>query len=229
MLSVRNVDTLQAIEWFKQGWQLFMSNPSHWALMAAIFGGIVLVLSVLPFIGPLVLNLLVPVLSAGMLKAVYNRYQEEDADLMDIFSSFQDQEKLKELLIVGALMLLSGFAAAILSSLFVGDAIKVEQVVGMPSLNPSMASLLFMLIISLAMAMLFVYAPALVVFKGMKGVDAVKASFQGAWANVLPFIIFVLIYVVLAFIASIPFMLGFLVLLPVMAGAVFAGYKDIFE
>jgi uncharacterized membrane protein len=63
----------------------------------------------------------------------------------------------------------------------------------------------------------------------MSALEAVKGSFQGAWANALPFVVFALLYMVLAFVASIPMMLGFLVLIPVMMGAVYASYKDIFK
>lgn len=45
--------------------------------------------------------------------------------------------------------------------------------------------------------------------------------------NFAPFIIFMLIYMVLSIIAAIPFGLGFLVLLPVVVGAIYVGYKDL--
>lgn len=228
MLTVKNVDPLQSIEWFKQGWRVFMSNPVNWALMALLFGVIVLVLSMLPFIGGLVLNLLVPILTGGMLLAVKDAQAGTQADITDLFSLFKDEPKRKQLLIVGALMLAAGLVAAVVSTLFIGDAIRVDAVTGMPSFNLGLSALLFMLIVAMGMGMLFTYAPALVIFKGMGAVDAVKGSFQGAWANVLPFIVFTLIYAALAFVASIPLMLGFLVLIPVMMGAVYAGYKDIF-
>lgn len=228
MLKVRNVDPLQAIQWFKQGWQVFMSNPANWALMGLLFGIIVLVSSMLPFIGGVVLNLLVPILTAGMLQAVKNTQAGTPVEITDVFSFFKDEPRRNQLLIVGALMLGGGLVAAVLSTLFIGSAIQVDELTGLPSFNLGLSALFFMFVVVIFLGMLFTFAPALVIFKGMSAIDAVKGSLQGTLANVLPFVVFVLFYAALAFVASIPFMLGFLVLIPVMMGAVYAAYKDIF-
>lgn len=228
MLKVRNVDPLQAIQWFKQGWQVFMSNPATWALMGLLFGVIVLVSSMLPFLGGVILNLLVPILTAGMLQAVKNSQAGTPIEITDVFSFFKDEPKRNQLLIVGALMLGAGLVAAVLSTLFIGNAIQVDELTGMPSFNLGLSALLFMFVVVIFLGMLFTYAPALVIFEGMSAVDAVKGSLQGTLANVLPFVVFVLFYAALSFVAAIPFMLGFLVLIPVMMAAVYAAYKDIF-
>ena len=60
------------------------------------------------------------------------------------------------------------------------------------------------------------FAPALVVFRHVAPVDAVMASLRAVLKNVLPFLLYGLIQLVLAVAASIPFGLGWLVLLPVM-------------
>ena len=44
----------------------------------------------------------------------------------------------------------------------------------------------------------------------------------------MPFLLFDLVVLVLAVIAAIPFGLGFLLLGPVLVGAAYAGYRDIF-
>lgn len=228
MLKVRNVDPLQAIQWFKQGWQVFMSNPATWALMGLLFGVMVLVSSMLPFLGGVVLNLLVPLLTAGMLQAVKNTQAGTSIEITDVFAMFKDEPKRNQLLIVGALMLGGGLVAAVLSTLFIGDAIQVDELTGLPSFNLGLSALLFMFVVVIFLGMLFTFAPALVIFNGMSAIDAVKGSLQGTLANVLPFVVLVLFYAALAFVASIPFMLGFVVLIPVMMGAVYAAYKDIF-
>jgi len=46
---------------------------------------------------------------------------------------------------------------------------------------------------------------------------------------VMPMLIYSLLGLVFAIVASIPFGLGWFVLLPVFAGSVYASYKDIFE
>lgn len=224
MLTVKKVDAARPIQWFRDGWQVFMSNPLNWALTALLFGVIAIVLSVVPFIGPAILNLIVPVLLGGMLLMV----RSGKVEIMDLFSLFKQESQRNQLLILGTLMLGAGLVAALLSGIFMGNALKVDAVTGIPSFNLGVGSLLFLLLVALIMGMLFMFAPALVVFKDLSAVEAVKAGFNGTLANILPFIVFLVIYMILAFVASIPFMLGFLVLIPVVMGAVYAGYKDIF-
>lgn len=227
MLTIKTVDPLQAIAWFKQGWRIFLANPVNWVLMALLFGVIVLLLGVLPIVGGIALNILLPVLTGGMLLAA-SRQAGRPVEVMDLFSLFRDEQRRNPLLLVGAMMLGAGLVAAILSTLLVGDALQMDELTGMPSLNLGMGAWLFLMSVGLVMGMLFMFAPALVIFKGMGAVDAVKGSFQGTAGNLLPFVVFVLLYAALAFVASIPFMLGFLVLVPVMMGAVYAAYRDIF-
>ena len=62
----------------------------------------------------------------------------------------------------------------------------------------------------------------------MAPVAAMKASFGACLKNIVPFIIYGVVVLVLGIIAAIPFMLGWLVLGPVLAASVFVAYRDIF-
>jgi len=80
--------------------------------------------------------------------------------------------------------------------------------------------------VPLLMAMWF--APALVYFNDMQPVAAMKARFNACLKNWLVMSIYGLMTLVLCFFAALPMGLGFLVLIPVMVGALYASYKDIF-
>ena len=82
------------------------------------------------------------------------------------------------------------------------------------------------LMVPLYMALWF--APALVIFHGMKPVEALKSSFFACLKNVVPFLFYGVITMVLFVIASIPLGLGLLVMVPVMIASIYAGYRDIF-
>jgi uncharacterized membrane protein len=62
----------------------------------------------------------------------------------------------------------------------------------------------------------------------MKPVDAMKASFAAGQKNWLAMSVFGVILMVAAFFATLPLGLGFLLLLPIFCGAVYASYRDIF-
>ena len=55
-----------------------------------------------------------------------------------------------------------------------------------------------------------------------------KASFAACLRNVPPFLVYGLLGVAFAVVASIPLGLGWLVLLPVYAATTYTSYKDIF-
>jgi uncharacterized membrane protein len=57
---------------------------------------------------------------------------------------------------------------------------------------------------------------------------AMKESFVANLRNIPPFLVYGLIGLGLGFVAAIPFLLGWLVLVPVFAASVYASYKDIF-
>jgi uncharacterized membrane protein len=105
---------------------------------------------------------------------------------------------------------------------------------GSPAMNIGAMGLSFVLalLVVLALAvplyMALWFAPSLIVFNQLKPVDAMKASFFACLKNIVPFLFYGIIMIVLCIIAAIPFGLGFLVLGPVAIASIYAGYRDIF-
>jgi uncharacterized membrane protein len=83
-----------------------------------------------------------------------------------------------------------------------------------------------LLVVPLLMAALF--APALVILDGLAATDAMKQSFSGCMKNMLPFLIFGLIGLLLVMLGSLPFGLGLFVVWPILMAAVYVAYRDIF-
>jgi uncharacterized membrane protein len=73
------------------------------------------------------------------------------------------------------------------------------------------------------------YGVPLVMLGRQNAWPAAQASIVACWINMLPFLVFGLIYIVLAVVAAIPFGLGFLILGPVTVCAIYASYREIFE
>ena len=73
------------------------------------------------------------------------------------------------------------------------------------------------------------FAPALVVFRGVEPVAAMKLSFAGCMKNVIPFLVYSVIGLLLAIVASIPLGLGWFVLGPMTIASVYTSYCDIYE
>jgi len=101
-----------------------------------------------------------------------------------------------------------------------------------PVFNPSGGAMLGLLVIvtfAALMSMALLYAVPLVFFARLDPVAAIKRSFGACWRNIGPLTIAGLIYLGLAAVASLVFFLGFLILIPVALGAVYASYRAIFE
>ena len=99
----------------------------------------------------------------------------------------------------------------------------------MAGVGAGMLSVLLMLVMGFLVGMAMWFAPALVVFGNLPPVDAAKASFAACMKNVVAFLVFGVIYIVAAIIASIPFGLGWLVLVPLLALCAHFSYKEVFE
>jgi uncharacterized membrane protein len=97
------------------------------------------------------------------------------------------------------------------------------------ALGGLLLALLVGLVLTVPLAMAVWFAPALVVFRNVVPLDAMKSSFNVCLKNLVPFLVYGVILFVLAVVAAIPFGLGFLVLMPVLIGAQYASYVDLYE
>jgi len=66
------------------------------------------------------------------------------------------------------------------------------------------------------------------VLNGEEPMAALQKSFAACLTNFMPFLIYGLIYIGLAIVASIPLALGWLVLAPMIAGSCYASWRQIF-
>jgi uncharacterized membrane protein len=140
------------------------------------------------------------------------------------------------LIAVGALYL-AGFVAILLVvmlitgasvfALFMAGGGQTDLAQGGAALGILLAMLIvFALMVPLVMAVWF--AAPLVMFHNLGAVEAMKASFTGSLRNVVPFLVYSIVGLVLSVVATIPLGLGWLVLGPVFAASVYTGYRDIY-
>jgi uncharacterized membrane protein len=84
-------------------------------------------------------------------------------------------------------------------------------------------------IFTLATFAVLAFAIPLVMFERTPPVEAIKSSVNASLKNLASMTVFVIVYLVSAMIAAIPFFLGFIVLIPVTAAALYAGFRDIYS
>lgn len=224
-----------AFAWLRQGWASFVANPGLWLATCVLLLVIFLGLQIVPMIGTLAANMLMPVLTAGMLHAVRRLSDEGSFEIVDLFAGFK--RNTGPLVIVGVMNMVGWLIIALVVMVLVGGSVAggiVFGAAGQPAVGAGIgfggvfiAGLMTVLLgVPLIAAVWF--APALVFFNDTPPVAALKASFDACLKNWLAMLIFGIVVMVLCFFAALPMGLGFLVLLPVLYGALYASYKDIF-
>ena len=224
-----------AFAWLRQGWSVFTANPGLWLAMSVLLIVIFLGLQIVPLVGTLAANLLAPVLGAGMLHAVSRLSDTGSFEITDLFAGFK--RNTGPLVLVGVIYMIGWLVVGLIVMVLVGGSIAGGVIVGIggaPAVGAGIGfgglflSGLIMLILGAPLLMAIWFAPALVYFNDMQPVAAMKASFNACLKNWLVMSIYGLMTLVLCFFAALPMGLGFLVLIPVMVGALYASYKDIF-
>ena len=203
-----------------------------WIVVFLLYGAMMLVCSMVPLLGALASPLLASLLAGGLMQAC--REQEGGGELkVDVlFRGFS--EHTRQLLMIGVVTMLASAAIGVIAVIALGGSIVSLQTDDFGSALP-FSSLLGAALVSLAvlavavpLAMATWFAPALVMLAGQEALEAMKLSFQACLRNMLPFLVYAVILLVLFFVATIPLGLGLLVLGPTIIASIYVSYRDLF-
>ena len=89
-------------------------------------------------------------------------------------------------------------------------------------------AVLIVLALSIPVYMAMWFSYPLIVLNDYSVGQALKASFSACLKNIVPFLIYGAVMFVLAIVASIPLLLGWLLLGPVLLASLYTSYRDIF-
>ena len=227
-------------QWWGSAWRLFTGAAGPWLLITVLWLAIMIGLSIIPFLGQIAVSLLHPVFIGGLILGCREQDRGGALKVSHLYAGFT--EKLGPLVIL-ALLYIAGWmvvacitfgvglitlGGGILALLAGGDTMEA----GTAMLGTMGLSVLLVIAVGLLFAlpllMAFWFAPALIVLRGEGPWAAMMTSFRACLRNIPPFLIFGLLGLLFAILASIPLGLGFLVLLPVGTATVYTSYKEIF-
>lgn len=234
------VDAGRGTHWWSEGWRYFTASPIVWVVIAILYLAIMIGLGVIPVIGQIASMLLHPALTAGLM--IGCRAQDRGGELTvgHLFAGFG--ERLSPLVVL-ALLYLAGWIAiwlvtvsllvaviggSTLGALLSGNAVQAGIAMLSALSVGALVVLLVALLLMVPLLMAIWFAPALVALRGDEPLAAMKTSFNACLRNVAPFLVYGLVGLLLAIVATIPLGLGWFVLAPVYAASIYAGYKDIF-
>lgn len=232
-MQARQVNAGNGWNWIVDGFGLFRQSPVIWIALFFIYVLIAMALSIVPLFGPILLNLLAPVFMAGFMLGCKAIEEGEELEINHLFAGFK--QHTSRLITVGGIYLagiivIAGVVfVATGSSALIGANLGQNDAASLAENGKLLLPLLIALAAIVPLVMAYWFAPALVVFHDIKPVDAMKLSFQACLRNLLPFLVYGLISMVLMLLAMVPLGLGLLVMIPTITASLYTSYKDIFN
>ena len=230
----RGVPAGHGWRWIADAWT-FMGDQ-RWTFIGVIllYWLLVIAVSFVPGLGGLAVALFSPVISGGIMLGCEAVRRGERLEVGHLFAGFQ--RHFGKLVAVGAISLGLGVLVAIVmvailgvsfAGVFLGGAEpNPEQIAGM-GMTIALA-VLVALAISIPVYMLVWFAAPLIVLADEDVGTALKSSFAACLKNLVPFLVWGVMTLLLGILAMIPIMLGWLLLGPVLMVSVYTGYRDIF-
>lgn len=235
-MEPRRLPTRQGWEWIKQGYALFKKAPLLWIVLLAICLIAAVGISSVPIVGEPLASLLMPAVLVGLMAGCRALSQGEELELVHLFSGFK--KHISPLVTLGGISLVGQLLIFGAMKLVGGDALVDIMMNGQPDGNSDamvaqavagagFAMILGVVLFSLLM-MAMQYAPLLVYFRNVPPLQAMKLSLRAFLYNVGPMLVYGVTFLFLAILASLPMMLGWLVMLPLVFTSLYASYSGIF-
>ena len=219
--------------WITDAWDMFKVQKGTWMGLFVILAIIIVVLNVLPGIGPILLIVLSPVLYGGVMLGCEAQRNGERLEIGHLFAGFRNNTG--RLIGVGGAALLGFAGVFVVVMLFFGADMARMMIGTRPTPEQMQAAAMGMLLapliilaLSLPIYMAVWFASPLIVLNDLGVGDAMKASFSGCLKNILPSFVFGVAFLLLAIVATIPLALGWLALGPVLLASIYTGYRDIY-
>jgi uncharacterized membrane protein len=235
--SPRHVPAADGIAWWRSAWELFMRAPLMWIVFAVITMAGAFVVSLIPLLGSLVVAFAFPALIGGWMLAARKAEQGGTVEVGDLFSAFQ-HERRNDLFVLGGLSLAVGLVFGLLFVAMMGFGVFTAGTIGatvdgtggvLAMLGAASGALMLALIGGTLISMAFWFSPALVLFRNVSAIDAVKLSFAANVKNIGAFLVCGIVYLLAAVVASLLFGLGWIVLLPVTVLVLYVSYRRVFD
>jgi uncharacterized membrane protein len=235
-VDIKTADVGRGASWLFDGFGYFTRSTVAWLGVTVLMALIWLAVHFVPLVGAIAMHVLMPVFLGGLMLGCRAQDSGQPLTVAHLFEGFS--KGTSQLALVGVLYFLGlvviVFVALILVAVFLGGvgALQQLQQSDPAALIGVLASIAVPVLVAAALVvpllMLVWFAPALIVFDGKDALEAMRLSFRGCLLNVVPFLLYGVVGLVLSVLASIPFLLGWLVLFPMVTASVYMSYKEIF-
>ena len=223
MRDARGVGAGRALFWYREAMRLWRRGPGVFALLAVAVIGAEVVLSLIPLVGMLVAELVLPLVACGMLYA-------------SLAADRGDQPRVAHLIaILGASpeALLAVIAAGLV--VFGSEAVVAYALGGVNLLEPmgrdttlDSSIVLAIYVAGIAMSLPVMFVPFAALFDGTGTAEAFAESWQGFARNLAPMLLYGVLSLALLVLGWATYGIGLVLALPWWAASSYAAWKDVF-
>ena len=221
----------QGARWLVESFGMFRANPVQWMGLTAGWVSITFALLVIPFLGGVIANFLQPAFFASFAIAGYKQSAGERIAMGDLFSGFR--RHMRSQVNLGAVLLINEIAIfAIMAAMglpLAGEGERFTMADYVESLQGKEWILAFGFLLTVIVKGALWFAPPLIAFHGMPTMHAIRWSLYAALANLGTMMVYGTTLLALFFVGAIPWGLGLVVVLPLMAISSFVSYRAVFE
>ena len=230
-----SVGVSRGLAWVTEGFSFFTRDWLAWIGLSILLIVLTMVSSAIP-IANIIVPVITPIIGGGLMLGCRKQDEGGELGIGVVFSGFSTHTS--QLALIGVIYLLANLAIVFFVVVFfvivIGGLGAISEFnIEDPDLllKHSIFLLLAALIgmsLYLPVVMAIWFAPGLVVFRKLSAVPAMLLSIKACVVNILPFLLYGFVVLVVMIFASIPLMLGWLVLVPVLIASVYISYKDAF-
>ena len=231
-MRVAEVGAGRGLGWITESFRLFRARPLQWIGLTAGWISITFALLLVPFLGLVVANFLQPVFAASFAITAYKQAAGERIAMADLFSGFR--RNVRSLVNLGALLLVAYLGiGALMVALGLPMAGEGDQVVTLEEYLDTLQGKEWILALGFALGVVVKgaswFAAPLIAFHGMTTSHALRWSVYAALANIGAMVAYGVAMILLFFVATLPWALGLIVMLPLLAIGTFVSYREVFE
>jgi hypothetical protein len=231
-IRVAELPAGRGARWLVESFALFRQKPMAWIGLCAGWLAITFGLLLLPLIGGVIANFLQPVFFASFAIVALRQLHGEKVLMGDLFLGFR--RNLKPLVNLGAVLLLAEIAVfAMMAALGLPMAAAGDQPFTVNEYVDALRGKEWILILGFLLTVAVKgavwFAPPLIALHDMSMTHAVRWSAYAFMANMGTMIVYGLALFMAFFFALIPWALGLVVVIPIMAISTYVGYREVFE
>jgi len=231
-IRVAELPASRGMAWFAESFRLFRQAPATWLAICAAWLVLTLGLMIVPIVGAVASNFLQPVFFASFAITAYKQAAGEKISMNDLWSGFR--RNARALINLGALLLLAQLAILVIMAILglptanSGDRdLSIAEYVELLRGKEWILAVGFLLTALVKGAVWF--APPLIAFHGMTTTQAMRWSLYAAIANIGAMMVYGTVLLGIFILALIPWALGLVLVVPLMAISTFVGYREVFE